>query len=142
VDFEFLHHVLRLATLSDLAIAGLGLLTAIGGAAAGAFATGAMKLRTDREEGTNKWLQFKRGNARGFLEHVAVHCRDDEPDEADVRLIGHYYTLALAVSDDSGAKALYEGLPDRIKQRVHDPGESPMRELRAEVTPSRRALAP
>jgi hypothetical protein len=116
------------------------------GAGIGAAATGLVTAWTARTDRGNKWRQFERGNARAFMEHIAVHRDVDEDggiDEDDQRLIGHYYRLALAVSDDSAAVALYRDLPNDLRKRVHDPSESPFKELRDEVTPGRRkALAP
>jgi hypothetical protein len=106
----------------------------------GALATGLLKAWSDRVDRGNKWLEFKRGNARGFMQHIAVHGGDGKVGEEDERLIGHYYTLALAVSDDQGAVALYEALPEHLQSQVHDPGESLFNHLRSEVTPGRKGL--
>jgi hypothetical protein len=98
---------------------------------------------TARSERGNKWLEFKRGYSRAFMQHIAVHREQgDDVSEEDERLIGHYYVLALAVSDDKAAAELYEALPDRIRQRIHDPGKPPFSRLRNEVTPARRSLGP
>lgn len=116
------------------------------GIAVGAISTGFVKAWADRVDRRNKWREFERGNARGFMQHIAVHCRDGEVSDADERLLGHYYTLALAVSDDKAAAALYADLPEHLQSRAHDPEEEPFKGLRAEVTPGRRrgtsALAP
>jgi len=128
-----------LAVSGEAVIAGIA---GILGAGAGAAATGLTAALTGRSDRRNKWLEFKRGNARKFMQHIAVHSQGGEVGEDDERLIGHYYVLALAVRDDNTARALYSSLPEQIKARVHDPEQAPFRHLREEVTPGRRALAP
>jgi hypothetical protein len=117
----------------------IGAIAGVLGAGAGATATGFTTALTGRTDRRNKWLEFKRGNSRGLLQHIAVHRRPGALTEADERLIGHYYVMALAVRSDKAAKALYEALPEDIRARVHDPSAPPLLELRDEVTPSRLA---
>jgi hypothetical protein len=108
------------------------------GAGFGAALAGLFKVWRASIDRRNKWLEFERGNARKFMQHVAVHCRGEEVDETDERLIGHYYTLALALSDDEAAASVYADLPPRLRNLVHDPGAPPFSHLRVEVTPGRR----
>jgi hypothetical protein len=108
------------------------------GIAVGAVSTGLVKAWADRVDRRNKWREFERGNARGFMQHIAVHCRDGEVSDADERLLGHYYTLALAVPDDGVAAALFADLPEHLRSRAHNPEEEPFKGLRSEVTPGRK----
>ncbi len=110
------------------------------GIAAGAGATGLVKAWTDRTDRRNKWREFERGNARKFMQHIAVHCRPGEVSDDDERLIGHYYTLALALANDEAARELYAALPDHLRTRVHDPKLAPFQHLRSEVTPGRKSI--
>jgi len=127
-------HVVPFAVESQVVTVIVGVL----GIAIGAISTGLVKAWADRVDRRNKWREFERGNARGFMQHIAVHCRDGEVNDADERLLGHYYTLALAVSDDEAAAALYTDLPEHLRSRAHDPAGEPFRSLRSEVTPGRK----
>jgi hypothetical protein len=131
--------IVPLAATGETVIAAVAVVV---GAGIGAVGTGLVTALTSRTDRGNKWLEFERGHSRGFMQHIAVHRRGKKASEEDKRLIGHYYTLALAVGEDEAATALYQALPDDIRERVHDPRESPFSDLRSEVTPGRRALAP
>src|SRR4051812_41842569 len=121
-----------------LALSGEAVIAAVAGvvgAGIGAAATGLVTAWTSRTDRQNQWLEFERGHSRGFMQHIAVHRRGEKVSDDDERLIGHYYTLALAVGKDEAATALYLALPDDIREKVHDPRESPFNDLRSEVTP-------
>jgi hypothetical protein len=116
----------------------IGPIAAVLGAILGALLTGVIKARERRTELINKWLGHKRRLAKGFMQHIAVHCHGAKASDEDVSLIAQYYELGLAVSDDEAAAALYEALPERIKARVLHPAAQPFDRLREEGTSARK----
>jgi hypothetical protein len=100
---------------SEGLVAAIGVVGVVGGAAAGAVATGFFNLRTSREGGRNKWLEFKRSHAHGFLQHIAVHYHDEPLTDEQIRLISHYYTLALALAEDAALPSSTTGCLKRSR---------------------------